>query len=90
MTVTAPPVCPLLCDALGVELFGDGAGLLDEPDPAAPAAAPAEELMPDGTDVALAPSRTSTWPAATEELGLAVTPVKYPAIRCALPAAPVP
>ena len=87
MTVTAPPFCPLLCDALGVVLDGDGEALLIEPDPAAE---PAEEVMPAGTDVALVPSRSFTWPAVTEELGLAVTPVKYPAIRRALSAAPVP
>jgi len=71
LTVTAPPLGPLLCDALGVVLDGDEAGLLDAPD--APAAA--AELMPAGTEVALGPSSTSTWPAATAELGLAVTPV---------------
>ena len=82
LTVTAPPLGPVLCVALGVVLDGVGEELL------APAAA--EELMPAGTEVASGPSSTTTWPAATEELGLAVTPVKYPAIRCALSAAPVP
>ena len=85
LTVTAPPLGPLLCDALGVALDVDGVGLLVEPDPAT-----VEELIPAGIDVASGPSSTSTWPTATEELGLAVTPVKYPAIRCALSAAPVP
>ena len=87
MTVTALPFCPLLCDVLGVVLDGDGEALLAEPDPAAE---PVADVMSAGTDVALVPSTTFTWPAATEELGLAVTPVKYPAIRRALPAAPVP
>ena len=80
MTVTAPPLGPLLCDALGVVLDGDEAGLLADPDapdaPGAPdAPAAAAELMPAGTEVAFGPSSTSTWPAATAELGLAVTPV---------------
>jgi hypothetical protein len=87
LTVTAPPVCPLLCDAPGVVLDGDGEELLAEPDPAAE---PVPEVIAAGTDVTLVPSRTFTWPAATEELGLAVTPPKYPAIRRALPAAPAP
>ena len=55
LTVTAPPLGPLLSDALGVVLDVDGLGLLAEPDPAA-----AEELMPAGTDVASGPSSTST------------------------------
>src|SRR5215475_10174230 len=63
-TVTAPPVCPLLCDALGVVFDCDGGGA--EPDPVA------EELMPAGTEVASGPNGTSTWPGATSELGLAV------------------
>ena len=67
LTVTAPPVCPLLCDALGVVLDGDGVGLLD--------ADPEDELIAAGTEVASGPSSTSTWPGATSELGLAVTPV---------------
>ena len=87
MTVTAPPFCPLLCDVLGVVLDGDGEALLVEPDPAAD---PVAEVMPAGTDVALVPSRTLTWPAASDELGLAGSPVKNPAIRRALPAGPVP
>jgi hypothetical protein len=74
LTVTAPPLGPLLCDALGVVLDGDEAGLLAAPD-APDAADAAAELMPAGTEVAFGPSSTSTWPAATAELGLAVTPV---------------
>jgi hypothetical protein len=80
-TVTAAPLAPLPCDAAGAELEADGAGELG---------VDGAELMPGGTEVVSDPSRTSTWPAATEELAAADTPLKYPAIFAALAAAPVP
>ena len=84
-TVTAPPVAPLLSFGLSGVLVGDGAGEL-----LALAAMAADEPIDAGTEVASVPSRTSTWPAGTVALGLAVNPMKYPAIFCALAAAPAP
>src|SRR5579875_631508 len=87
LTVTAPPLAPLLWDGLSAELDGDG-----EPAEAAGGEPDAGEgdVSAAGTAVASVPSSTSTWPAATVESGLAVTSVKYPAIFCAAAAAPAP
>jgi hypothetical protein len=93
-TVTTPPLAPLLCEAVGAERDAVGAGLDDEDDGEAEDEEPEpdadDEPMPLGTEVASFPSSTSTWPAATDELAVAVTPEKDPAIFAALAAAPVP
>jgi hypothetical protein len=86
-TVTAPPLAPLLCDAVGAELEAGEVGERDADDEGVDAD---DETIVVGTEVASVPSRTSAWPAATEELAVAVTPLKYPAIFAALAAAPLP
>ena len=80
-TVSALPAWPLSPED------GDG------DDPVAGEDAPpdcAAAVRDCGTSVASGPSRTSTCPAVTDELAVAVMPVKYPAIVSALWAAPVP
>src|ERR1700742_1547002 len=86
-TVTALPAWPLSPDD------GDG----DEPvlplpadGEAAPPDCPGAAMRDWGTEVALGPSKTCTCPAGTDELAVAVMPGKYPAIVCALWAAPLP
>ena len=89
LTVTGPPLAPLLWSGLSAELVGDGLGeLTSEADDELDALDGA--VIAAGTEVASVPSSTSTWPAATVELAVAVTPVKYLAIFAAFAAAPVP
>jgi hypothetical protein len=82
LTVTGAPAWPLFDAEVGV-VVGEAPG-----EPLVLLALPG--VTPGGTAVASAPSRTSTWPAATVLLGEAVSPSKYPAIVAALACAPGP
>src|ERR1700744_1328588 len=84
VTVTGAPAWPSSDDEVGLTLGeGDVADALGEV-----VALPA--VMVDGTETASGPRISSTCPAATEVLAVAVNPSKYPATLAALAAAPVP
>src|ERR1700761_1373376 len=84
VTVIVPPAWPLFDDEVGLAAGeGDVAEAVGEL-----VALPA--VMADGTEVASGPRTSSTCPAATDGLAVAVSPSKYPATRAALAAAPEP
>src|ERR1700761_2800462 len=84
VTVTGAPAWPLFDDEVGLALGEDDvAGVLG-----ALVALPAG--MPGGTETASGPRLSSTCPAATDVLAVAVNPSKSPATLAALAAAPEP